>query len=703
MTAEFPSKSSPFDDEQWNALLFLADALIPSLDASEKQELQAFAHESLVDGEWSDIEPFLDESARDCPEFTASIIKLVSGMQTPTQNRILFILNVLSGKKGRLMSKIFTGTTIPFVDLDRNERAEVLMGWGNAYTGFFKALLRSLSVVVAMAYMRSCPLAHRAMSYAGPKNVAAAESSHSKLPEHDFQFEAFDSSSTTGNDLTADVVVIGSGAGGGVAAARLAEAGLNVIVLEKGEYVSRKELPLDEMDAYRRLYEGSPLGILRTPDNNGTIFAASTWGGGTAVNWSASWQLPAKVRADLVREGMDFADGREFQDCMDSVCERVGVTTENTKHNTTNSLVKDAARRLGMGCVTVARNTGIHPHNCGICGLGCPSGEKQSSIVTWLTDAQKAGARCIQKCEVKELIFSGNQVSGVHCMVEGSLSLTIHAKKVVVCAGTLHSPNILARSGVRNPHLGKNLRLQPTVTCAAFFSNKRIDATSGPIITTCVTEVENLDGGLYGAKIMPSIAVPGFAYYTLPWRSPVAWRQSALRFNQTAIIAAVARDKDSVGSVSADSSSRPVVTYQLGQFDMQSLMEGMVTMCKVLLEAGAVELQPLNPDCFPAFRVVPGSSEAANKASWKEYEAALRKTGIGKRYVSAHPLGTCKMGSSPATSVVDLNGQVWGYEGLYVADGSLYPLAIGVNPMIPTMAIAEWVSRQVIAETKKAL
>lgn len=278
--------------------------------------------------------------------------------------------------------------------------------------------------------------------------------------------------------IETDVVIVGSGCGGAVTAKNLAEAGLRVLVVEKSYSYSSKSFPMTPNEAYVNMFENA--GATVSEDGTMAVLAGSTWGGGGTVNWSAALQTQAYVRQEWADTGLPFFTSLEFQRCLDRVCDRMGVNIEHVEHNRQNNVILEGARKLGYAAKGVPQNTGNSAHYCGYCTLGCHSAGKKGPTETFLADAAKAGATFIEGFKVDKVKFDRKRRDGkrVAVGVEGiwtsrdsylgvsgdgavTRKLIIKAKKVVVSSGTLNSPLLLLRSGIKNSQIGKNLYLHP--------------------------------------------------------------------------------------------------------------------------------------------------------------------------------------------------------------------------------------------------
>lgn len=276
--------------------------------------------------------------------------------------------------------------------------------------------------------------------------------------------------------IETDVVIVGSGCGGGVTAKNLAEAGHKVLVVEKGYQYSSRHFPMGFNEGLNSMFEASA--ATGTDDGTMGLFAGSTWGGGGTVNWSASLQTQGYVRQEWADAGLPFFTSFEFQRCLDRVCDRMGVSDEHQDHNFQNRMLLEGARKLGYAAKPVPQNTGGTGHYCGYCTMGCHSTGKKGPTESWLADAAKAGATFMEGFRVDKVLFDNTKGGQVASGVEGTWTsrdsylglsgegarkrkVIIKAKKVVVACGSLQSPLLLLRSGLKNSQIGRNLYLHP--------------------------------------------------------------------------------------------------------------------------------------------------------------------------------------------------------------------------------------------------
>ncbi|TAN01190.1 MAG: FAD-binding protein, partial [Rhodanobacteraceae bacterium] len=288
-------------------------------------------------------------------------------------------------------------------------------------------------------------------------------------------WQAKDASTLTADaQFDGDVVIVGTGAGGGTTAEILARAGLRVVLIEEGPLKSSRDFRMLEAEAYPQLYQESA--ARKTKDKGINILQGRCVGGSTTVNWTSSFRTPPSTLEYWQRR---FAL-REFT--ADSMApwfaameQRLNVRPWITEPNRNNSLLRIGAQRLGIPTDVVPRNV-KGCWNLGYCDLGCPTNAKQSMLVTTIPAALERGAVLVSRARAERLTIDRGKVSEVICSAldAGGLRpnghrVTVRARHVVLASGAIGSPAILLRSGVPDPYrlLGRRTFLHPTLVSAA--------------------------------------------------------------------------------------------------------------------------------------------------------------------------------------------------------------------------------------------
>ena len=486
----------------------------------------------------------------------------------------------------------------------------------------------------------------------------------------------------------ADVVVIGSGAGGATAAAVLAGSGLDVVVLEKGRYLNEADFTHAEADAYRHLYlhgnlaASADLGIL--------MIAGSCLGGGTVVNYTTSLATPPRVREewDRVAGFRDVFTGGDYGASLTAVRARLAINTDHSSPSTREALMESGLKALGWHVAATPRNVAgcTQDDACGFCGMGCRRQAKQSALNTWLADAARAGGRTVVEAEVSRVLVDGGRAVGVEASVRG-VPLTVRARAVVLACGSLYTPVVLRRSGLGGRAAGGFLRLHPTTAMWGRFPGRQVRPWSGTLQARYSEQFADLDGEGYGFDFETVPVHPTLAAMAFGWAGGREYKRTLLQYPDWSPIGILLRDRGQ-GRVEVPRNGAPVWRYRISKRDRGHVRAGMLHAAQVLAAAGAEEVM--------GSTAVPVSWRPGDGESVDSFMTRVDSVGYGPNqtlYASFHQMGTARMGSDPKTSVVNEECQVHGVPGLYVMDASCFPTASGVNPMVSIQAIAHRASR----------
>ena len=577
----------------------------------------------------------------------------------------------------RLLAAVAGGGVRHFSALSQAERERVLLAWADSRLPQRRAAFQALRKGALLAYYGKNgdnPVLS-AMGYPGalgpPKNPPAPGIEPLEV--------------TADIQLDCDVVVVGSGAGGGTAAAVLAGAGLDVIVIEAGAYHSEKDFDGDELSGFSRLYLNA--GGMASHDGSIGLLAGSCLGGSTIVNYTFSFRTPDHVRREWASMGVPAVDGPAFDESLDAVWERISVNEEHSVPSLRDEAIRFGLDRLGWDSQVMKRNVrGCRAEVCRLCHYGCPLGAKQSTLKTWLQDAYDVGTRILVRTRADRVIVEGGAARGVEARTAAGHCVTIRSRAVVSAAGALNTPALLARSGVRSKALGKHLRLHPVMVVWGQMDDE-LRPWEGMLSATFSDEHANMDGRGYGIKYEHVAIPPSILLSFSPWRGGRAHQELMQALPYTAGIGILLRDHGR-GEVRVGRDGEPVVRYAFTEDDIRHLRRGIAGGAE-LVEAMGARVIYSSHSKWVAYE--PG--RRGDRASFLR-DADACGWGPGQSQpVSFHIMGSARMGGSERDSVCDPSGQTWSVRELYVCDGSAFPTASGVNPMVTIEALAHMNAR----------
>ncbi len=461
---------------------------------------------------------------------------------------------------------------------------------------------------------------------------------------------------TQQSEVTADlavecsVVVVGSGAGGATMAAELADAGVDVVIVEEGGYHPTESFTASTGRALRTLYRdaGAGLALGRPP----VLFSEGRCvGGSTVVNGGMSWRTPTRVLERWsTEEGVVAVSEREMEPFFAKVESRISVALQDPETiGKDMRLLKAGADAKGWKIIPNLRNQ-------------------------------------FADCRVERITRSRGTVTGI----EGTFvrpgghrgpRLTVRAPVVVAAGGAVQTPALLARSGLRSPsgQLGRNLTLHPNAKVIAFFEE---DVTGWKGVHQAYQVREFADDGiLLTAVNLP----PSLVAMTLPSYGRELGELMA-SYNHMLTAGCLIEDTGS-GRVRSLPGIGPLVTYQLNDRDAERVVRGIAYSAELMFAAGARRvLLPFD-----------GAPEVRSPAALRD----LISLPVAKRSMelfTVHLMGTARMSEDPRRGVTDSFGAFHGVPGLYIADASLFPTPIGVNPMETILALVTRNARRLIEQ-----
>ena len=458
-----------------------------------------------------------------------------------------------------------------------------------------------------------------------------------------------------------DVVVVGSGAGGASVARVLSEAGMSVIVVEEGEYYDASTYSTDVFEALPRLYRDSGLTVAEGRPAI-PLPVGRCVGGTTVINSGTCFRAPDDVLARWRDEhGLGWAS--ELDGEFEAVERALNVTPVVSGAVGRNAeLCRIGAEAIGASNHGLARNA-RDVTCCHSCPTGCAIDAKMAMHVSELPRAVAAGARIRSGQRVSEVIVESGRAAGVRC--RGGYE--VRADKVVLAAGALGTPELLLRQGLANSsgEVGRHLRIHPACWVGALY-DEPVRGWDGVMQSWAVDEWN--DRGLFLEATFSPLPFGGH------WLRGVGapYKARLERFDHLGVIGVHLSDR-SEGRVSGSGH----ITYKLTRDDAAALRFGIARAADVHFAAGATEVYPQ----VGRVSVLKPGEQTPLVEQGRFHPGEMRLEGF-------HPMGTTRMGPDPHTSVVAPSGETHDVPGLYVADASLFPTSLRVNPMITIMAVA---------------
>lgn len=574
----------------------------------------------------------------------------------------------------RPVNLLLVARPLRFSDLVQSGREAYLRRWADSRIGLLRSGFQAVKrLSLYLAYAR--PEAGATVLLPGTGYVPPAPL---PLPERPVAIVPL--AVRDGDVLECDVCVIGSGAGGAVAASEAAAAGRSVVVLERGPAWSEPDLVPREAEGTARLFWDR--GLAATEDLGVVLFAGRALGGGTVVNWMTSLRLPDDIRAEWESLGADGM-GAELDAHYAAVEARSDVNTDESVMNAQNAALARGLDALGQPWSVIPRNA-RGCGDCGHCGYGCRAGAKRSTARTFLADAVARGARVVVDCDVRTVTTQAGAVTGVTA-IAGGRRCAVRASRVVLAGGAIGTPALLLRSGLGGPDAGRRLFLHPVPAVFARYPDP-IRMWSGVPQSVVSDAFARIDGA-YGFRLEVPPVLPGVAAAGTTWRSAADHRDTMRAIDHYAAFIPIVRDREP-GRVRIDRDGAALVSYAVRGADRAMCVRAIVETAKVHLAAGAREVWTLHTR---PLLIEPGGDVGA-------FAAAVAGRGVAPNTVgmfSAHQMGTAGMGSRTG-SVADPDGAIRGVRGLHVADASAFPNASGVNPMLTVMAIARRNARRML-------
>ncbi|MBM7333884.1 FAD-dependent oxidoreductase [Alloalcanivorax marinus] len=489
--------------------------------------------------------------------------------------------------------------------------------------------------------------------------------------------------------LDADVVIVGSGAGGAVTGYELARRGKKVVILEAGPYIPSKDFTERFTHSLETLYQDH--GGQTNKSGDLLVLQGACVGGSTVVNGCVCFRTPDFILEDWRR---DFGLAELTPEAMIPYFERVErnlAIHENGEHEIARHgrLIRAGAHKLGWSVKPFKRNI----RDCaltGHCLSGCKTERKQSMLVSYLPWASAHGARIFADTRVTEVLAENGRARGVRAQVTGHdgakvADLTVNAERVILAAGAVQTPLLLLKSGLANSsgQVGRNFACHPSLYVSARYPEP-VHPWRGAMLGVYVDEFLHPDKG--GFVLEDGGAGPVELSMTAEPGSGEPFMTFMRDSKYLAGLVTLIHDHN-VGTIRWEDGQK-VIDYQLDNADFPSMKRALKAAARLHLASGAEEVYVPSSDR----RVI--RSEADIDRAVDGLENAPQHL----RMVSYHPQGSTRMGADPATSVVNVDGECHDVKGLYIADAGLLPTSIIVNPQVTVYALATRIAERMVGK-----
>jgi len=485
---------------------------------------------------------------------------------------------------------------------------------------------------------------------------------------------------------TADVCVIGSGAGGATVAAALSEYGLDVVILEEGGYYQSREFTQKPTEMIPKLYRDAGASVIMGEPV--IAFAEGRCvGGSTVINGGMCWRIPEKVLKRWKWEfGLDDFTPENMDKYYSPVEKRINVSLQSPESIGKGDLLfKKAAESLGYKVKPNTRNQ----KNCpgfNVCIFGCPGDCKQSMLVTYVPDAVRNGARLYADAKARVIKQKGNRVTEVHAEILDRVTmkkkhnLTVRAKVIILACGAIQTPVLMLRNRLANSskQVGRNFFCHPNMKITAFFDE---DIYYWKGVHQGFQIHEFFDEGIIMAiggvhPAMVAMSVPFFGKQHLDFMK---------NYNRMVTAGSLIDDTTS-GVVKPGPFDTALMFYQIDREETRRLIRSVALLCEIFFTAGAKEI-------YVPFRHL--SFIKSIDEIKKLYQYPIKNKDFHE-LITVHAMGTCRMGSDPNRFVTNSWGRTYDLSNLYIADASLFPTSIGVNPQLTIMALARRCAQHII-------
>ena len=476
--------------------------------------------------------------------------------------------------------------------------------------------------------------------------------------------------------LEADVVILGSGAGGAAAAYELACRGLAVVIIEEGQYYDRSHFTGKLTEVIPKLYR-SWGATVATGNAIIPVPVGCNVGGTTTINSGTCMRTPSSVLQRWREQGLEAFTEQAMAPWFEGVERMLSVqqATTETVGPIGDLIDRGAAANGFLQRQPLMRNA----QGCdgqGLCQFGCPTDAKQSTNVSYIPRALERGAFLFSGFRAERLQRQGNRITGVIARGQNAdgrpITLSLTCQQTIVAMGSLFTPLFLRQQGVRNPHLGRHLTLHPAGVVNALFPDRDLANSRSIPQGYGVSDWEE-QGLMFEGGTIP------LAGHSL--LNPLVgqdWVRFTEDYPHTAYFGFMIRDTSEGRVRRGPRRGLPLIRYHMNRQDFALFKRGIHALACWYLDAGAEQV------------LIPGLNRIVRIHNRTELERFLRSPLKPTDFlISAyHPLGTARIAASPRDGVCDSRHRVFGYPGLSVMDGASVPSSLGANPQVTIMAMA---------------
>jgi len=628
------------------------------------------------------------------PELAAQAIA-----NLPTDVRRQF-RQLLRAVENPALNLLLTGRPARFSRLRSDGREAYLQSWARSRLAVKRRAFHAVKRLATFLYYAALPdgIANPTWPAIGYRAPNDAERAKLGTPPE----SRIEPMEVTQDIVETDLAVVGSGAGGSVIAAHAAKAGFRVLVIEAGPLLTTDTFTQRELPGTDGMLERH--GLMTSKDFAFGVLHGRTAGGGTAINWMTCLRPPEfALREWETVYGIPELTGREFAAKVDEVWNRLGVTKDESVLTPPSLILKRGCEalgyRMGVDFDITAKNARGCVNRCDYCNFGCVYNGKQSTLVTYLPDAQRAGTRFLFDTEVSTIEANGGPVfvQATRRQDGREVPIRVHARLVVLAAGALQTPAILLGSGIRDPNVGRGLRFDPTTAVGGMY-DAPVEMWRGVPQTLHIDRFLRSNDN-YGFWLETVPAHPGLAAIGLPWRGGRAHKEAMLRYAHTMANIVLVRDT-SAGRITIDREGNPVAEYVMNERDRRTMVEGIIESARIHVAAGAKSVWSLHH----AGGEIPYREGPIIASELDAFANEVRRLGIrpnGLALFSAHAMGSVPMGASEKFPTKP-NGELRAVPNVFIGDGSVLPTPPGVNPMITIMAMARRTADFVVDALRRA-